>query len=155
MIIESKYNIGDQLFYVHGFSYSFQVTCTCCSASGKVTTNDGKEIKCGECYGTGKHRVNKPYKIRPQKGKIIQIHYSTSDGIEYRLDIYPHKFKEAELMATFFESRQKAHHQNKIYDWPKLNFNRNENSSMPTLTFPDRCYWGVRLRKSLTNRNVE
>ena len=156
MHINTKYNIGDIVYYVHGFSYSFQVVCRACNQTGKVILNNGTTTKCGECSGTGEHRVERPYKIRPQKGKIVEVIYSTKTGTEYRLDSCEFPKKDNDLFLSFFEARQKAHSDNSKYGWPKMDFDRwKEGGYFAHLEYPNRCYWGIRLRKKLTYRNVK
>lgn len=153
MILQTKFNIGDTVWYTKGFSYSFQVSCKACATTGKIITNKGLEMKCGECAGSGEHRVHRPFKIRPQKGVIKNIEYVRGE-FRYGLDTLGHNLDEKDLLLTFFDSRKAAHEQNKEYGWPKENFDRWKNDNYANISHPDRCYWGVRLRKSLTSRNV-
>lgn len=159
MQILTKYEIGDTVWYTNGFSYSFEVKCLLCDGSGKVELKSGQMTSCGSCRGKGLHRLFRPYKIRPQYGKILSIHFTTDKwpgpGVVYYLDNYSFPKKEFEVYKTFFAARQSARKDNKQYGWPKDKFDRWEYSGMATQDYPDRCYWGERLRKNIGFRNVE
>lgn len=155
MEINTKYNIGDKIWYAHGFSYSYQVTCTCCNATGSLVLANGKTAKCGECHN-GEHRVHKPHKFRPQSGTIKEVEFSTRGGVKYLIDTYNFSMEEKDILPSFLEARKEARGLNKKYGWPKENFDRHkEGGPFINIDYPNRCYWGVRLRKNLNHRNVE
>jgi hypothetical protein len=157
MIIKTKYDRGDKVWFTYGFSYSFQVECLACTSTGSVTLSNSKIIKCGECQGTGEHRVYKPYKIRPQYGIITRIEYYY-ESIRYYIENTQttNYFKEKELFETFFMARKKAHKDNKKYKWPdEKRVCEGRKEFLGHVDYPSRCYWGKRLRKNLNIRNCK
>lgn len=54
MKLTSKYNLGDQVWYVgHPARVTRQVPCVLCNATGKLTlTNSDKTPTCPDCYGS-------------------------------------------------------------------------------------------------------
>lgn len=147
MIIQTKFNIGDKVWFAEGFMYSFEVNCLACNA-GEIILLNGSKMPCGICRGTGIHRRHRPYKIRPQNGVIKDIEFRQAT-IQYTIDTCSYPMEEKELFDSFFEARKKAKEDNKMHGWPKIDFERD------VYEHRSRCYWGTRLRKDLNFRNIE
>lgn len=52
MRLESKYNFGDEVYWIHHHTKEIKQTCEYCEGKGDITYKD-KKIQCPECYGRG------------------------------------------------------------------------------------------------------
>lgn len=141
--IKLPYKIGDTLWITTGFSYSREVSCLKC-VDGKVILQDGSSMPCGICGGNKSLMMHKPYRILPKKVTItgfdihnkkgeMEVWWFTKEGNNFNYT--------KDFMLTFLEARQKARYQNKKYNWPKENFERDP------YDHPHKVYWGYRIRK--------
>lgn len=53
MIIETKYSLNDNVYYISNNYEEKWISCSACGGSGIVILLDNEEHKCPECYGSG------------------------------------------------------------------------------------------------------
>lgn len=150
--IDLKYSVGEEVHFTDGYSYTFEVECTRCSHTGTVTLADGTTMPCGVCNGRKTLHRRRPYKLRPGKGKVHKIDITSDKDkteIRYYVDTVHFGLAETEVYTSFYAARKVAHTLNIKYGWPKKDFDRWETGGpMAHLAYPDRTFWGRKVRKS-------
>lgn len=53
MIIDVKYNPGDNIRYIERKQHEVYGPCPCCDQTGKITGADGEKYECPNCEGSG------------------------------------------------------------------------------------------------------
>lgn len=53
MEIQTKFGIGDTVWYIHRVKERIDTTCGFCAGEGRVTGHDGSTTSCHRCRGTG------------------------------------------------------------------------------------------------------
>ena len=54
MIIDIKYNIGDNIRYIERKRREVYGPCPCCDQTGEIIGADGEEYECPNCDGSGR-----------------------------------------------------------------------------------------------------
>lgn len=54
MIIDIKYNLGDNIRYIERKQHEVYGPCPCCDQVGEIIGADGEKYECPNCEGSGK-----------------------------------------------------------------------------------------------------
>lgn len=89
MVIESKYNIGDNVAYIGRKLTDIHTECEFCGGTGEALDYQGHLVECPNCEGYGGFTEEK-YVDVPRTGKI------------YRIDIQGHSDKTVDYSEVYY-----------------------------------------------------
>lgn len=89
MIIDVKYNIGDNIRYIEKISYPVWKLCPCCNGKKYIIGADEEKYRCPKCEGNGQVHEEDTSIEKEKTGtiKTIHIHYN-SDSYYDKPSIY-------------------------------------------------------------------
>lgn len=147
MKIDLDFNVGDKIWIATCFSYTRELECLKCKATGSVTLMDGTSMQCGVCGGRKTHCVNRPMKFRPEYRTITGFDIHNKNGTELDIWVYTTRHgnftRPGDLIKTFIECRKKCRELNEKYGWPKA-----DHVYEPYWERHD-MYWGYRVGKNV------
>ena len=85
--INIKYDVGDNIKYIHRIHKDIMDECPCCGGTGQIIGVDGKWYECGECEGSGKIYSGKQEIIESiEEGTICDVHAHYDSNVLPKMD---------------------------------------------------------------------